>query len=172
MRIRNFDLALVLGALLVLGVSTASAQEQLAPRRSEAAATSNALTRTITIGDRPLWRKVVRGIARVATLGVVQASSDSIRKDTPFSVEANHDGIDTSSYNILLNTALQGAQPFSALVNGIVSFNFPTGLPKGSYMVIVKALGPGGETSSPSLALSVTAGNPSAPGQPRIIKGL
>lgn len=130
----------------------------------------------LTVVDGPsIWKRIGRRAAWAVSLGAVsgatQPSNDSIKKDTPFKVSSTHDGIDTDSYAVLLNSALSAMQPLSALRNGVILFDYPNGLPKGSYMVVVKAIGPGGETASPALALSVTGANPSAPGQPSIIKG-
>lgn len=124
----------------------------------------------VTENGRPLWKKLLRGTARVVTLGAVQAAADAIKANTAFFLVADHDGVDTSAYEAYVNSQLREIKPASALANGTIQFAFSTGLPKGSYTMVIKALGEGGEGVSDPLSLSVTAGNPSAPGKPRIIK--
>ena len=161
----RFVRAFAFGLLILASLPTAAAAQKLPVQET------TIMSATLKVGDRPLWRKILRGVARGVTLGAVQAASDSIKKDQPFHVEANHDGIDTDSYTLFLNTAASSTVPVTVLSNGIVAFpRFNNGLPKGTYQIVVRATGQGGSTDSPNLALTVTAGNPSAPGQPRIIK--
>lgn len=119
-------------------------------------------------GKPSFWGRVGRIAARVGTLGMVQAAADSIRRDTPFTMVADHDGIDTSAYNLKVNTQLAATLPVTALANGTIRFPFPQGLPRGSYTLIIEATGEGGTTPSSPLSLTVTAGNPNAPRNPRI----
>jgi hypothetical protein len=135
-----------------------------------AESTSLIAVQTIEVGERPLWREVVRGTARVVTMGAVQAAADTIKQAQPFSFAFDHDGLDTDVYQVFVNGAAIATIPVSQLVNGSYSHAFPQGLPKGTYVLTAKAFGPGGEGASDPLSLSVTAGNPSAPRNPRIVK--
>ena len=101
----------------------------------------------------------------------MQPATDSIKKDTPFKVGCTHDGIDTDVYTLYLNTSPAQQLPRSSLLNGEIQFPFPSGLPKGTYAIECEASNAFGSTKSGVLTLTVTAGNPSAPGQPRIIRG-
>lgn len=152
-------------AALVLFLSTATPQPSV-----EAPVVH---TQTVQVVDkaRPFWKKLFRGTARVATLGAVQAATETIKQNTPFHLAFNHDGIDTDGYTIYLNTAVSATKSITDLVNGTVTHFYSTGLTKGSYTFIVRAFGEGGSSAdSLPLTASVTAGNPSAPGQVRIIK--
>lgn len=101
-----------------------------------------------------------------------QASADAVKSHQFFVFAVDHDGVDTDSYVLVVNSAVHTVlSSGSALVNGTVKVEFPTGLPKGTYSFVMKAVGPGGEGVSDPLSLSVTAGNPSNPRNPRIIKG-
>lgn len=151
-------------ALLLALVVTASAQDRKVKMNALGAAT---VSYTVEIGKSPsLWRK----IAHYVTFGAVQLS-DSIKANQPFTVMVDHDGIDTTSYTLYVNGVLNVTLPATALVNGSVSFPFAQGMPKGSYTFVARAIGPGGETNSDSLALSVTPGPPNKPNNPRIVKG-
>lgn len=130
-----------------------------------AQATQEISSITVSVGDpQPSFK---RKLARVLSFGIVaaapQATADSIRRDTPFDVAADHDGVDTDAYEIRVNTALMGTLPVTALTNGTVMFPFNQGLPRGTYTITVTAVGPGGTGVSDPLSLSVTAGNPSNP---------
>lgn len=114
---------------------------------------------------------MIGALVMVAMLVGFAQVTDTVKQGDPFSVAFDHDGIDTDQYELRVNTQLTQTIPVTALVNGTAAFPFPVGLPKGSYTFTVTAVGPGGTGVSGSLALSVTAGNPAAPGQIRIIKG-
>lgn len=150
-------------AVMVLAMpATAAAQDQVKPAK-------DVLQQTIEVG-RPWWKKLVRGTARVVTLGAVQAA-DTLKQGQPFDLAWDHNGLDTDGYQVFINTALSATVGVAALVNGTAKQAYPSGLTKGTYTFVVKAYGPGGEGVSAPLTASVTAGNPSAPGQVRIIKG-
>jgi hypothetical protein len=146
--------AVIFAMALALSGGTAFAQETV-------------LQKTVEVKDAPgFWRKALN----FATLGVMQATADSVKANQPFALAWDHDGIDTDSYAVLANTQQVASVPVSALANGTAQYSFTSGLAKGSYTFTVKAMGPGGEGLSSPLSLSVTAGNPSNPRNPRIIK--
>lgn len=150
---------LLISALLLLTPSVLRAEDK------------PVLTTTITVGERPFWKKALRVAARVATLGVVQAATDTIKQGEAFSLAFDHNGVDTTFYEERINTQLTQSLPVAMLSNGSAMFPHPGGLAKGSYTFTVTAVGPGGTGVSAPFGLSVTAGNPAAPGQIRIIKG-
>lgn len=96
--------------------------------------------------------------------------SDSVKQNTPFQAAADHDGLDTDSYRIYVNGAVFNTLPVTALTNGTITFDFPAGLTKGTYVLYVEAVGPGGVTGSDTLTLTVTPGQPKKPLNIRIIK--
>lgn len=160
-------LFLALSAFLLCATPAFAQDETPVPVPVEQTVTNQ----TVEIGkERAWWRKIVRGTARAVTLGAVQAASDSIKANASFHFAFDHDGIDTDSYSVKINTAVYTTVPVSQLVNGTVMVPFLQGLPKGTYQFQVVATGQGGTGVSDLFSLSVTAGNPSNPRNPRIIK--
>ena len=147
---------------LAFTLLVASAQPVLAQAQERTVVASG----TIKVGDRPLWRK----IANFVTLGMVQATADTVKAKQPFDFLFDHDGIDTDGYTLYINTAQFTTVPVSQLTNGTITIAFPNGMPKGTYNFVAEAFGPGGVGTGSPLTLDVTAGNPSAPRNPRIIK--
>lgn len=141
------------------------------PAITDQAKTPDVLVAKVNVGPRPWWKKAARGLARGVTFGAVQAAADSVKQNTFFAVQADHDGVDTDVYEIYVNTQLRESKVAASLVNGTISFTFATGLPKGSYQLIIKARGEGGEGVSDPFSLSSTAGNPAAPRNVRVVKG-
>lgn len=134
-------------------------------------------TTKISVGEKSAMAKLGNGIARIATLGMYQPA-EGLKANAPFALAFDHDGYETTSYQIFLNGVLHTTLPVTALVlqtgvtppTGTVTLQFPQGLAKGSYTFLIKAVGPGGEASAAPLAQVVTPGNPNAPRNPRIIK--
>lgn len=96
--------------------------------------------------------------------------TDSIKQNTPFQVAADHDGLDTDSYRIYLNGTVWQTKLVTALVSGVITFDFPVGLAKGIDVIYIEAIGPGGVTGSDTLTLTVTPGQPKKPLNIRLIK--
>jgi len=100
--------------------------------------------------------------------------ADSVKQNTPFGMGWTHDGLMTDGYTVLVDNVPHATIPVTALVSGVMFLPtlFPQGLPKGTYHITVYAFGPGGQSgNAPIIDLSVTAGNPSNPSKPHIIKG-
>ena len=87
----------------------------------------------------------------------------AIAKNTPFTVQADHAGVDTLGYRLYVNSAMVQEKPVSALSGGVISFADADGLPKGSYGLEVSAFNDDGETKSAPLTLMVTGTAPAAP---------
>lgn len=96
--------------------------------------------------------------------------TDSVKQNASFKVAADHDGLDTDSYRIYVNGAVFNTLPETALVAGVITFSFPAGLVKGTYVIYIEAIGPGGVTASDTLTLTVTPGPPKKPLNIRVIK--
>lgn len=86
-----------------------------------------------------------------------------IEKSTPFTVQADHAGVDTVGYRLYVDSAMVQEKPVSALSGGVISFADADGLPKGSYGLQVSAYNADGETKSDALTLVVTGTAPLAP---------
>lgn len=62
---------------------------------------------------------------------------------------------DTTSYDLLIDGTIRQSLSANLNVGGIITFNMSTGLPVGSYSVVVQAVGSGGTTGSTVLTLPV-----------------
>jgi hypothetical protein len=155
---------LVLCALLLAGASIVGAKS------ADHSTASPILTQNITIGEASILSRVWHSATHFATLGFVQTSTTAIKQGEPFDVLFDHDGVDTTQYDLMVNTQLVASIPVASLLNGTGKFPFNAGMTKGTYTFVVVAVGPGGTGTSLPLTQSITAGNPSAPGQVRTIK--
>ncbi len=116
-------------------------------------------------------RSFILALAFIGIASVASAQSvDSIKQLTTFKVAADHDGLDTDGYRVYLNGGLWQTVPVASLVAGVVTFDFPTGLIKGTYVIYVEAFSTAGAASSTTVTLTVTSGNPTPPRNPRIVK--
>jgi hypothetical protein len=116
-------------------------------------------------GKRPLWRKILRGSARVATMGIVQAAPEVVQVNKPFSLQFDHDAIDTDGYRLKINGSIYRnvtvTQAWSAGVGKFVDVVLAT---KGSYTLVATAYNELFESDpSNALALSAQPGKPKAP---------
>lgn len=130
---------------------------------------------------REIVRHLIAGVL-VLIAAPAFAQSETVRIGEPFSVVADHDGVNTSEYLIetlapgLTAPVITDRRPVSALVNGAITFSLPAGLPAtapvGTYQVQIVAVGPNGTARSPILQFVVepAASTPVAPGMPRILR--
>ena len=65
----------------------------------------------------------------------------------PFRIAADHNGVDTTSYELRQGTTLVSTVPASALANGVITFPPTQHAATGTYPYFVVAIGPGGSTS-------------------------
>ena len=103
----------------------------------------------------------------------------SVTQGEAFTFAVDHDGLNVTSYNLYVNSALVGSLT-TAPVAGTVSFIFPgsstVGTTPGTYTLEATAVGPNGESpKSPSVQVLIVAATPTptlpvAPSNPRIIK--
>lgn len=103
----------------------------------------------------------------LTTPSAVFAQAPTIPANTPFQVEATHDGVNTATYSLRIDGVEKQVKPVTALTNGKVVLDAP-GLAAGTHTVTVAAINQfGASESSPA---SVAAGTPpTAPGNLRII---
>lgn len=97
-------------------------------------------------------------------------ATDTIKQNTLFRVAADHDGVDTDSFRLYQNGVVVTTKPVTALAANAIVFDYLTGLPKGTYVFFIEAVGPGGVTGSDTLTLTVTPGAPKKPANIRIVK--
>ena len=129
-------------------------------------------------------RKLVLSFVALLVLSAIPAQAQTVcsadcvvLRNEPFSVAANHNGVDTDTYKLTFNGNVIQTQPVSALVNGVITFPLPQGHPTaGTYQVIVTAVNVDIDNSTaetPSVALTLTVRNrraaPGPTGPPRII---
>jgi hypothetical protein len=93
----------------------------------------------------------------------------SIVRNQGFAVEADYVGELVQSFELVIDKAVVQAQPASGLVEGVIRFPLPDGLPKGSYVLSVAAVNAEGRTVSDDLVLTVTGLAPAAPSNLRIV---
>ena len=102
-----------------------------------------------------------------------QLAANEVYANQPFQLAWTHDGINTNVYRYFRGTTAANAVqvgadiPVSARVNGEVFVDHPSGLPAGSYVVRLVAVGDGGSTPSADFAL-VSRALPPAPGVPTL----
>jgi hypothetical protein len=82
---------------------------------------------------------------------------------TPITAQVQHDGVNTDSYSLYLDSTLHGTLPVSP--EG-VQWIFEDGLPMGDHQLYVKATGPAGSVDSDPVLLTVT---PQLPGKPVLL---
>lgn len=97
------------------------------------------------------------------------ASAQDVKTNQPFAVEFSHDGQFTTGYRLFLDGSAVGADaPASARVNGVVTFQVPTGVAAGAHTIQAEAFGAGGATRSAVLKFTVSDPAPNEPGLPVI----
>lgn len=116
------------------------------------------------------------------------ATQETLNEFQPFSVVADHaditqDGklVPVTGYRLYRDGVQLGEVPFSARVNGVVTFSVPTGWPTGVYQVQMSAYNAAGESVRATLPGGLIVGTPTPPppgggstpygGTPRAIPG-
>lgn len=95
----------------------------------------------------------------------------NIKRNKPYHVAADHDGIDTDSYDLRIDGTSRATQPVSALANGSIVFTDLAEANIGLHTWAIVAIGPGGEAvmdAFPFDCVAVIPGKPTNPsmGQP------
>jgi hypothetical protein len=95
------------------------------------------------------------------------AQTPTVPANTPFTVVADHDGLNTTGYRCYIDGVRVGSDlPASARVNGKVTCPMP-GQATGSHSAIIAALnGASVETRSPSLSFNSVTPPPTPPNAP------
>jgi hypothetical protein len=138
------------------------------------AASSSTVAKMVVIGhqklkiDQPpsVWARLLHFV----TLGAFQPAS-GLKAGVAFTVQADHNGVDTDTYTLTMNGTVVQTLPVTSLAVGVITFPFPQGLPKGQYAFVVTAVGVGGSGISDPLAQSITPGPPSKPTRVRVVIG-
>lgn len=90
-------------------------------------------------------------------------------QNTPFTVLADHNGVDTTGYRYKRNDVVVEDKPVSALSGGSISFLESVGLPAGTYTLKISAYNATAEVESDVLVLVVTVAAPAQPTNIRIV---
>lgn len=97
------------------------------------------------------------------------AQGTTITTDQTYTLSADHDGKNTTAYRVYVDDAQVGADiPVSALAGGTLTTAALPALTEGTHAVRLAAVGPGGETKSDPLPITVTVAAPSKPTNLRI----
>lgn len=92
----------------------------------------------------------------------------TVQRGSLFTIAADHAGDNTVGYRLVQNGVVIRDVPISSLLVGVIGFGFPVGLDTaGTYTFVVAAYNTEGETPSDPLVLTVTAGKPAKPLNPR-----
>jgi hypothetical protein len=107
-----------------------------------------------------------------ATLAVSADAAESVAHGTSFSVVADHDGVNTTSYRLYVNGVLTETKSVTERQGNVISFA-RTASQTGTYVFYVEAVGEGGAVASTTLSVTVSAptpARPSAPSNLRMVK--
>lgn len=102
---------------------------------------------------------------------VAQLTADPLKQRTPFQLLCTHDGVETAGYDLKQNGQVVQSKVPAELVDGTLTFDFPTGLERGTYVFVIEAYNQYGRSPSPTMTLVVTPGNPQPPTNLRIVVG-
>ena len=107
-------------------------------------------------------------LALSLVVGVAPAAAQIVRPNTPFQVQADHSGVETTDYHLLIDNVERQVKPVSSLVNGVITLDAP-GLPAGTHTIVVTAVGPGGAGTSAPLSTTINPTTPPPPTGLRIL---
>jgi flagellar hook assembly protein FlgD len=88
--------------------------------------------------------------------------------NTPFTVQADHDGVGAEVYELHQNNVVVATKPVADLVGGVISFPFATGLPAGNYTFEICAKNSSQELKSAPIVQVVIVAITAAPSNIRI----
>ena len=93
----------------------------------------------------------------------------TVVRNQPFPVSADHNGVETATYDLLIDGALFASLPVSALQAGTISFSNVVVTTVGNHIAAVRANnGIGASAVSADLPFGVVVGTPTAPTNLRI----
>jgi len=90
-------------------------------------------------------------------------TTDTIVQNLRFQVAADHDGVNAEGIRLYQNGVVIQTKPVSAIVNGVITFDYPAGLPAGTYVFYAEAYSGTTAASSSTLTLTVTSPPPPPP---------
>lgn len=90
----------------------------------------------------------------------------TIVRNQPFHALADHDGIETSTYEFLVDGVVVASQPVATLQGGTVTFSNILSTTLGPHAYAVRAVGPNGAASSVSVSIDTVPGVPVGPTAP------
>lgn len=86
----------------------------------------------------------------------------NVIRNQPFHVAADHDGIETDSYDLLLDGAVAASQPVASLQAGVITFSNVIVTTVGAHTTAIRAVGTGGTAVSATLPFDVVAAAPNS----------
>jgi hypothetical protein len=92
--------------------------------------------------------RILMAAAFVVAAVCAEAQTPPLAPGEPFRVLADHDGLQTTSYDLILDGSAVASAPVSALTAGVVTFAVSSGLPAGTHTAAVRAVGTGGTAMS------------------------
>ena len=96
-------------------------------------------------------------------------AAETVAAGQPFSVAADHDGIETTSYKLYVNGVAVDTKDVTQLQSGVITFARPAAQ-AGTYVFYIEAIGPGGAQASSTLTVTVQPPTPGKPGAPRNLR--
>lgn len=107
----------------------------------------------------------------LAFLSLPTIASAQLIQGQNVTVEADHDGLNTTEYRLLENGAVKTILPVTSLANSVISFAYVIPA-RGSWVIIVEACNEDGCTASDPTNFTSGKPKPNKPGKPRIIQAL
>ncbi len=98
-------------------------------------------------------------------------SAQILTQGQQVTVEADHDGVNTTEYHLLENSTVKATLPVTSLQNNMI--RFPYIIPaRGSWVITVEACNEDGCSISDPTNFTSGKPKPNKPGKPRIISAL
>lgn len=101
---------------------------------------------------------------------VLLAQTPTVKANAPVTFAADHNGVETTHYNIMEGTVQKATVQASAQVGGVVTIVVQAGFPKGTHTVVMQACGDGGCADSLPLVFVVVPEAPTPPVNLRITR--
>jgi archaellum component FlaF (FlaF/FlaG flagellin family) len=103
------------------------------------------------------------------------AQSETIPTNSAFIIQATHNGVNTDRYELLINGTLAWTKTKADLYFETINFEYPAGLPAGTYTIVVAAVNVYGRGETPPFTLTVAGSvplgqSPAKPGNVLIIR--
>jgi hypothetical protein len=92
----------------------------------------------------------------------------TVARNQPFHVQADHDGVDTETYELKIDGAVVATEPVANLQTGVITFDNVMVTQVGNHTAAVNAVGPAGSAESDPLPFDVVPGKPGKPTNVRL----